>query len=878
MKETYLHPPRLAQRLLRKLTDYQERFAMAGDLEEAFHQIGKESGYSQARRWYWRQCLDSIPKYLVYLTNWSIVMFRNYLKTALRNLARQRVLSFVNILGLSLGLASCILIYLYIADEISFDRFHEKADSLYGVVCRDEFHDESGVWGTMAMGPVLEEYFPEIQRAVRMNDRNQATVRYNDKVFNERPVFTDPSFFEVFSFPLLRGDPGVVLQSRDSVVLTKGTAIKYFGREHPLGKSLTMIFGEMKKDFIVSGIAQDVPANSTIQFDMLLNVNNLSDIEGPEFFSNWRRFNTDIYVLIEEGSLPETVNSRFPSFVKQYFQEMLEERRSRDSWKGEGELISFSLHNIKSLHLNPVLRNVGASDIKSSLILAGIAFLILAIACINFINLSIARASGRTIEIGMRKVLGAGRKQLIRQFWTESLVLTFLAMIMGILMASLFLPIFNRLAEKNLSLGSFINAANLLAFLIILIIVALASGSYPSLIMSGFHPVEILKGKLKVGRKTLLTKSLLVVQFSLSVFLIIATLTMAKQIRSMRQKELGFKKEGVVVVNMQEGDWRQGQKTERWIDLFKERLSGHGSVKNISGSSIAFNRWLVMNHIRIKGQTYDVYFDKVYYDFLNTMGIDLVEGRDFSREFPSDSSAVIVNRNFVEQYEFEQPLGEVIWDAYDDSTPLRIIGVAEDYHIRSPRHEIKPVILHMTPSFTVPHLLVRISLENIPETIELLERTWKDIQPDKPFLFSFLDEDIEAAYGRQKRWNAIVLYSSLLAILITCMGIFALTSLTISRRIKEIGIRKVLGAGVIQIVNMVYKEFILLIIIANVIAWPIAYLAMHTWLQGFAHRATIGVGIFLLTGALALVIALLTVSYQSIRAALANPVDAIRYE
>lgn len=427
-------------------------------------------------------------------------------------------------------------------------------------------------------------------------------------------------------------------------------------------------------------------------------------------------------------------------------------------------------------------------------------------------------------------------------------------------------------------MDSFLKITNLLAFSIILIIVGIISGSFPALVMSGFHPVEILKGKLKIGSKTLLTKSLIVVQFSLSIFLIIATLSMGKQIKSMQQKGLGFDKEGVVAIRMQESNWEQGQKTEALTDRFKERLSGYSSILNISGSTMTFSRMMVMNHIKIKGETYDVFYNKVYYDFLETMGIKLVKGRDFSREFSTDKSAVIVNQKFVKKYEFEQPLGEIIWDAYDDSTPLRIIGVVEDYHLQSLQHDIQPIILHMTPSDTVSNLLVRISLENTSETIKLLEKTWKEIQPDKPFLYSFLDEEIEAAYTKQKRWNAIVRYSSILAVLITCMGIFALTSLTISRRVKEIGIRKVLGAGVIQIVNIVYKEFILLIIIANVIVWPVAYYVMHRWLQGFAYRITMRPEQFFLAGFLTLIVSLATVSYLALKAALANPVESLRTE
>ncbi len=627
-------PPKWSRRIIAQLSEYQERFAIAGDLEEVFHEIAQQNGIGKARRWYRLQCLKAIPSYLAYTISWSLSLLQNYGKTALRNMSRQKLHSLVNILGLSVGLASCILISLYVSDELSFDRFHKNPDSLYAVVCRNEFHGSTGVHGMMGMAELLQDDFPDIQQVVRINRQNQAIVRYKEHVFNENVAFVDPGFFRIFTFPMLSGPQDAALQSENAVVLTKRVAAKYFGRDNPLGRSLIMMFEETKKEFIITGITQNPPGNSSIDFDFLLNIENLREIQGSDYMHNRKWFDTEIYVQLQTYKGPELINQSFPGFVNKHFEETLSQWKNSGSWRGEGDVFSFSLHNIKTLHLNTELRNVGSRDIRSSAILTAIGLLILFVACINFINLTLGRASGRSLEIGMRKIIGARRKQLIHQFWTETLILTLLALFGGVVLASVCLPLFNQLAEKSLHFAQFLTLANILSIAGLLVGIATLSGSFPSLLMAGFHPIDLLKGKLKIGHKTRLTKSLITTQFALSVFLIIVTFGMGKQIRSMIQMEMGFDKTGVVVVPLQESGWEQGIKTDALIFRFKERLRTHPGVRNVSASSMTFSHWMIMNHIKIRNQTYDVLFNRVSYDYLETLGIRLLPAGIFQENIP----------------------------------------------------------------------------------------------------------------------------------------------------------------------------------------------------------------------------------------------------
>lgn len=800
-------------------------------------------------------------------------MFKNYLKIALRNLAKQKIYSAINILGLAAGLTGAILTFLFVQHELSYDRFHENTENLYRL--HTFWHAEDGsierAWKsvTMPMGPAVEEYFPEIKNSIRV-EYEYATIKTGEKLFREKITQVDKSFFQAFSFPLILGNPSSVFSQEYSLVLTENHARKYFGDANPIGQTLTLIYGQDQSEFVVTGVAAQLPSNSTITFDILTDIDSANRLNmNTRWLDNWGGFAWQTYVLVHSGSPVDSILQKFPGFTNQYYASFMEWYRKRRGWKEKGSPVSFGLQPITRVHLDPQVK--GSLNLNAVFILSGIAFIVLFIACINFMNLSIGRASTRSLEVGMRKVLGAERRQFIHQFWGEFLVITGIAMIAGLVLTELLLPIFNHLSGKDMSLRGMFQPVNFLTLLALLVVVGIASGSYPALVMSRFRPVEILRGKLRIGGKNPMTRALVVMQFALSVFLIIATIIMGRQIHFMLTADPGFNKEGIVAVKIQEQDADASNAT---LKLFKDRLSQQPSIVSISGTTASLGM-VGTSLIRKDDREIDVYQNRVTYDFFRTMGIEVVQGRTFSPEFATDVDGVVINEKLVKELEIEDPIGKPL-KGYE--MPLTIIGVVKDYITADFRHNILPALHHIKPDWRLRDILVRISPQNISETLSLLERTWKDIQPNKPFLYSFLDETMEAMYNEEKRWGAIVGYSSALAVVIACLGIFGLTSITVSRRTKEIGIRKVLGANVPHIIHILTKEYIWLVGIANIIGWTIAYFAMRSLLNNYYFRISLGLQYFLLAGILSYSIALLTTAFLAVRAAVANPVDSLRYE
>lgn len=800
-------------------------------------------------------------------------MLKNYLKITFRNLIKQKIYSAINILGLAVGLTGAILIFLFVQNEQSYDRFHENEENLYRVYTiwhevdgsiRSRFH---GV--TLPMGAAMEEYFPEITHSIRVKSKT-ATIKTEENLYNEKITMVDKPFFQAFSFPLILGSPSSVFAQANSMVLTEDYARKYFGNADPIGKILTLISGQNRNDFVITGVAAQAPPNSSITFDILIDMESARALrmEGG-FRDNWGAFGWPNYVLVKSRNSVESILRRFPAFTALYYGPLIEQARKNKEWKGAGLPLSFGLQEIKRVHLDPHIK--GSPNLNSILILSGIAFIVLLIACINFMNLSISRSSTRSLEVGMRKVMGANRRQLIRQFWGESLIITSISLLLGIVLAEMALPTFNHFVVKSLSLKELLHPVNILILLAMIVIVGVASGSYPALVMSGFRPVEILKRKLKIGGKNPMTRVLVVVQFALSVFLIISTIIMGRQINFMLNRDPGFNKEGIVVIKTQAGN---AEVSNNILKLFRNRLNQQPNILAITGTSHIFDN-VASYPIKKDGREIDVIQNRVDYDYFKTLNIEVVQGRSFSTEFPTDVQGVVVNEKLVKELEIDEPIGKLLKGYYKR---LTIIGVVRDYNFENFRQGISPTLHHMSPTWGIDYILVRISPGNISGTLSLLENTWRDIQPNKPFLHSFLDEYLESLYNEEKRWGAIVGYSSALAVLIACMGIFGLTSITVIRRTKEIGIRKVLGASVPHIIRMVIREFILLVGIANIIGWPIAYFAMRSLLDYYYYRIPLGLQYFLLAGVLSLTIAVTTTIFLAAKAAMANPVDSLRYE
>jgi len=803
-------------------------------------------------------------------------MLKNNLKVALRNLLRNKSYACINIIGLAVGLAICILIFQYVYVEMSYDKFHENGKNLYRFQISKR--DDSGEWdhhslSPIPLGPVLKEKFPEIQNFTRLMNRN-TIVKANENKFNETLLFTDPDFFSVFSFELLRGNRANVLSDKYSVVISATVAEKYFGTVDALGKTLSIRRGGEFHDFTVSAVCGDIPYNSTIQFDILLPSAVLLDNMDPIFKDSWGAMTARTYIRLADGTDPSAMESKLPSAFQSHLRD-----RYGDEVDRVLESHKFNLQPLAAIHLNPRISNT-YEPVNNPVylhILMAIGAFILILACINVINLAIGQAATRFREMGTRRILGAGRLGLVKQFLGESLILSFISLALALVLAEVSLPIFNRLAATNLSITFLSNPVLFPALIGLAILVALVAGGYPALYLTRFRPAEIVRGTAKVGGPSLFTRTLVILQFSLSIFFIICTLMMSRQLDYMKQKNLGFDHQQIVMIPIQSRDANQ------ILELLKNELLPHSAIVAITGCRESLGRMSDFGFFTARaGEVEDgSYVFRIDGNYLSTMGIELVEGRDFSSDFPADAThSVIVNKAFAAKFGLTSPLGSKVqaqFGGLEDNTG-EIIGVVENFNFLSLHSQVEPALLHISPKRRIGYAAIKVELTNLPSTLNLIKGAWTGIAPDLPFEYYFLDDDFNRQYQAEERWSAIFGYSSFFAILIASLGLLGITALALSRRTKEIGIRKVLGATVTGLVRLVTKEFLLLVLIANLLAWPAAFYAMRIWMQGFAYKSKLGLEIFIFSALLALAIAFITASYQAARAAIANPVDSLRQE
>jgi putative ABC transport system permease protein len=792
-------------------------------------------------------------------------MLWNYLKVTWRNIRRYKGYSFINIVGLAVGLTSCILILLWVQDELSYDRFHTSADDLYRIVAEwRKTEPATHYWPVCApLAPALKEEFPEIIRATRFTRlRRGQLVKFGDKNFTEAQIcLTDPDFFEMFTFPFIQGDVQTALSNPDSFVLTEEMAAKYFGTENPLGKTLNI---NNEYDFTVTGVIKNIPHNSHLQFDFLASFVRIEDFERAwAVLDNWTLSGFATYVQLDKNASRVELTDKIANYLQKHVQE------SKDI---------IYLQSLKDVHLfssHIQFGMEGQGDIRYVYIFSIVAFFILVIASINFMNLATARSSNRVKEVGLRKVVGAKRAQLIRQFFCESVVMAFCSLILAVVLVELFLPVFINLSGKQLSLD-FTSHINILSAIVLLtLITGFLSGSYPALFLSSLRPVKILKGISKTeGQGYLFRRILVVSQFSLSILLIICTVVVSHQVGFMRNKKLGFDKEQVAYFPIRD------ELVQRYESLKSELLKNTG-IKNVAVSSNLPTSGVILTTDKVtwEGKNPEevvvLEVTSAGYDFTETFNMEMVKGRSFSKEFSSDEEeAIVINETAEKIIGIEDPAGKQL--VFGESA-VTIIGVVKDYHFKSLHSEIEPLVLAIVPSL-YRYVFVKLDAADIPNTLINIESTWKSFFPDTPFEFHFLDEAYEKLYRSEQQMGTLFNSFTILAVFISCLGLFGLASFMAEKRTKEIGIRKVLGASVIGIVALLNKQFAKWVLIANVIAWPVAYYAMSRWLQGFAYRINLGIWIFALAAAIALGIAVVTVSYQSIKAALANPADSLRYE
>jgi len=807
-------------------------------------------------------------------------MWSNYLNTAVRNLWKQKYYTLINVLGLALGLACFLFILAYVKDELSYDRYHEKADRIYradfrGVIFGQDF--DIGEVGD-PFGPTVLEDFPEVEQQVRLRSRGSFLVRHEEDSYREEDViFADSTFFDVFSFPLLKGDPKAALAEPNTLVITPGVAKKYFGAKDPIGQTLIL---DNEYPYRVSGLMEEMPANTHFHYDIIASLSSLEESRSNQ----WTNNNFHTYLALRPGADPAELEAKFPTLIETYVAKQLEQYLgiTLDDFYKAGNSAEYSLFPLAKIHLHSHKFDEleANSDIRYVYIFSFIGVFILLLACINFMNLATARSGNRAREVGLRKVVGAQRRQLISQFLSESVLLSFIALLLAVLLMQLALPYFNQLSGKQLSFWRADTAWLWAAMLGLSLLVGIAAGSYPAFFLSAFRPVQVLKGLFKQGRGgSLFRNALVVFQFAITIGLIVGSLVIYKQLRFIQNKKLGFDKEQVLVLN---DAYALGNNTQP----FKEAVLQLPEVKNASYSgylptpsgrnttSVFLGRSTRPEH------THLLQVWRVDHDYISTLGMELALGRDFSRDRPSDSSAVIINEAAMKIFNLENPLGQEISRLDDDNAEqllsYKVIGVVKDFHFASLRDKIEPLM--MFPGNSTGYLSMKVHAKDIPALAASLRREWDRFAPNQPFDFDFLDDNFNAMYDAELRIGRIVSLFTFLAVFIACLGLLGLAAYTAERRTKEIGIRKVLGAPAQGLFFLLAKEFTRLVAVASVIALPLAYLAMRNWLQGFEYRVQVDLGTLFLAALAGLAAALLTVSYHALMAVRRNPVEALRYE
>jgi putative ABC transport system permease protein len=798
-------------------------------------------------------------------------MIKNYLKIALRNLQRNKIYSFINISGLAIGLAAAMLIMLYTKDEVSYDLFHANNPNIYRIVNKwvnpdGTLKQQDGNTGNM-QGPKFKDNIPEIQTFVRVRG-DFKDVRKDNEINGYEMISTDANFFSVFSFPFLSGNPTTSLNNPKSIVISEDMARKFFGSTQVVGKTLELKDNDKFEPYLITGVTKKCPQNSSLKFDFIVPL--IVSREEYQNTENWFNFFQNTFVVLTPGADANKVEAKmkqvYEADAKEAMKKMLTEY-------GVKETAVYLLQPFTEMHLSTAYNaNNGLKDASNpmySYILTGIAVFILIIACINFINLTLARSLKRAKEIGVRKVVGGDRKQLVWQFLGESFVLSFVAFVLAIGLVILVLPVFNQLANKSLSFSYLTDTSLIVSYIGIFILTGVLAGFYPALVLSSYNPVQTLYGRFKLKGKNYLQKSLVVLQFGLASFLIIAAITIYAQFNYMINKELGYDDKNIIMIH----SWNMAKNQ---ASLFKEELSKNPNVLAVAPKN--GGNWGTV--AKINGETQiDFTYETVDETYIPMLKVPMLKGRNFSKDFPSDSThSIIVNEAFVKKAGWKEPLGQTVNFWYRNDEKYTVIGVIKDYHYAPLREEIKPQLFTIKPSNRFGMFNIKIKPNTETAVLPYIAKIYKKIFPVNAYTYKFKELENIKNYEAEAKWKQIILFGAILTIFISSIGLFGLTTLSIERRTKEIGIRKVFGASVSQIVKLISQDFLKLVLIAFVIAIPLAWYATNQWLQNFAYRIDISWWIFALSGVLSASIALFTTSFQAIKAALANPVKSLRTE
>jgi putative ABC transport system permease protein len=796
-------------------------------------------------------------------------MFKNYLKIAVRNLMKNASFSLINIVGLSIGIACCIIIFYYFLYEYSFDKFHKNIDNvnyLYGTIDLGFAQIQDPPQASISAD--LKNDFPEIKQIARIKKDN-IILKKDDFSIKLSGISTEPSFLQIFSFPMLVGDKEVALQNKNSIILTKKTARYLFGNDDPMHRTVDLKIGDEFQIFEVSGILNDIPGNSSLQFDFLIN---LSAIYENEINEGKTAFFT--FVLLDDKFSKTQVISRFPETIDKKLIEPFQQYNP----KGHFELLS-----LVDYHMNddtPLLILSSKGSIQFQLILSGIALLILFIACFNYTNLSVGTISTRIKEVSMRKVLGAARREILLQFLSESLIICLFSLVVGLALAEVTLPVFNSVIGEQLKIDLTMNSLPIIFLLMITIFISFGAGIYPAFLVSRFSSVELFQGKAKLSGKNILSKILITLQFAIAIFLIIGTIFLNRQNKYLLSKELGFDTNKIVRIDA-ENISENPEVNRSFFNNFKESLAKYSQISQVSGAANSLtDGWFYLFGLKNLSDQKEIGFHLNYVDkdYSELLDLKFREGGNFPFSTENDNS-VIVNQAFIKETGIADPIGKNFADCFETSSldNLKIIGVVQDFHYEPLKNKIGPMVIELNKDENYNFIYVKFN-GSILETLKILKKEYAEFAPQIPFEFSFLDEQIARQYDKEKKWCSMISLVSLFSIILSCLGLFALTLLIVNKRTKEIGIRKIMGASEKNILLLINREYLGLLIVANLIAWPVVYYCIELYFRNFPYKADINFWVFPLTGLITFIIASITISLNTIKAAYIDPVKVLRYE
>lgn len=797
-------------------------------------------------------------------------MLSNYFKSAWRNLVRDKFYAFIKIIGLSVGLTVCLLILLYTKDEVTYDQFHANGPRIHRLIQEWKFGDSPQMIGVTnsIMGETFAQEISGIDNFVRVNGRT-ATVKKDNDIFTENPLCVDNSFFDVFSFDLIKGDPGTVLKDMYSVVLTEKTAEKYFGTTDVIGKTMYIKIADDFETFQVTGVMEDTPQNSSIKTGMLLTMEYNQKYNDN---TGWLGGSMNTFLLMSPGADLKMIESKMADIFDSHTTEELKKASER---QGTTIKITMLLQPFAGIHFSSPGPDNGMVDGSSpmySYILTGIAIFILLIACINFINLTVAQSLRRSKEIGVRKVVGGSRKQLIAQFLSESFTISVIAFVSAIILTLAALPFFNVIADKKLELSYLSDAYLYAGFILLLVITSFLAGFYPSMVLSAFQPAKVLYNRERMMSRNLLTKSLVVFQFTLAILLIIGTMAINSQLDFLLNADLGYNSKNLIRLEIP-----QSKASDPLPAFFRNELLGKPNIAAVA----AKNGGRSVTARKAGGKTIECEKSRFDENIIPTFELTLLAGRNFSADFPSDSSnSVIINESFAKEAGWSpaDAVGRQVFNMDEKTPPLTVIGVIRNYHFVSLKEEIKPAIYVAEPEFNFGDIWVRIEPNDVPKTLQLLEATFKKALPYYPYNYQFMDDINAQAYDSETKWRQIIGFASALFIFISCIGLWGLVMLSIEQRTKEIGIRKVLGAAIATIVMLITRQFVALVAIAFLIAVPIGYFAINKWLEGFAFKVAPAWWIYAIAGGVVIAGAWALTSLQAARAGMQDPVKSLRSE